>query len=66
MDIETFEKWSLDIGLTLLIGYMAFIIWQLGKESKAGKFGYLVLFIALGLGMVGFIAKGVITYMMEK
>lgn len=66
IDIQTFETWSLNIGLTLLIGYMLFIIWQLGRESKAGKFGYFILFIALGLGMFGFIAKTIITWMMER
>lgn len=65
-DIQTFETWSLNIGLTGLIGYMLFIIWQLGRESKAGKFGYFVLFIALGLGMFGFIAKTIITWVMER
>ena len=40
--------------------YMVFIIYRLGKESGAGKFGYAVLFLALGLGMFGFIAKYVL------
>jgi hypothetical protein len=34
--------------------YMVFIIFQLARESKAGKFGTFVLFLALGLGLVGF------------
>jgi len=60
MTIEQFESWSLTIGITLLIGWMLLIIWKMGKESNAGKFGYLVLFLALGLGFVGFIAKTVL------
>lgn len=66
MDIETFESWSLFIGLTGLVSYMLFVIWQLGRESGAGRFGYFVLFGALGLGIFGFIAKGVLTYLLER
>lgn len=64
-DIETFEAWSMDIGITVLISYMFFIIYKLGKESNAGKFGFFVLFIALGLGMFGFIAKTIIVEFMH-
>ncbi|MEK6550029.1 MAG: DUF2788 domain-containing protein [Pseudomonadota bacterium] len=66
MDIETFESWSLTVGVTVLIGWMLLIIWKMGKESKAGKFGYLVLFIALGLGLIGFIAKTILVELMER
>lgn len=65
MDIETFESWALNIGLTALVGYMVFIIWQLGRESGAGRFGYFILFIALGLGLLGFAAKGILTWLLE-
>lgn len=64
-DIDTFETWSMNIGITLLISYMLFIIYKLGKESNAGKFGFFVLFLALGLGMFGFIAKTIIVEMMH-
>lgn len=60
MSIEQFESWSLTIGISVLIGWMLLIIWKMGRESKAGKFGYFVLFFALGLGFVGFIAKTVL------
>jgi len=56
-----FSSISLALGVTLLIGYMMFIIWRLAKESKAGRFGTFVLFLALATGMVGFIAKEIIT-----
>ena len=55
-----FADISLKVCLTLLIGYMMFIIYKLGKESKAGKFGMFILFIGLGLGFVSFGAKEVI------
>jgi ABC-type lipoprotein release transport system permease subunit len=41
---------------------MFFIIWQIARESKAGRFGTFVLFLVLGFGMIGFIAKGVIKW----
>jgi hypothetical protein len=51
-------------GMTFGIGgfmlYMLFIVWNLARESKAGRMGTLVLFIVLGFGMLGFVAKSVI------
>ncbi len=55
-----FADISLKVCFTVLIGYMLFIIYKLGKESKAGKFGMFILFIGLGLGFVSFGAKEVI------
>lgn len=60
MDIEQFESWSLTIGISVLIGWMLLIIWKMDRESKAGKFGTFVLFLALDLGFVGFLAKTVL------
>jgi Protein of unknown function (DUF2788) len=57
MTTEQFETWSLYIGVGVLITFMFFIIYDLGKKSNAGKFGNFILFFALGLGMVGFILK---------
>jgi hypothetical protein len=44
--------------------YMVFIILQLARESKAGRFGTFVLLLGLGFGMVGYLAKGVIKWFM--
>ena len=48
-------------GLTFGVGafmlYMLFIIGQLAWESKAGKFGTFIIFLGLGFGMIGFVAK---------
>lgn len=60
MTIEQFESGSLTIGISGLILWMLFIIWKMGQESKAGKFGYFILFLALGLGLIGFIAKTIL------
>jgi hypothetical protein len=46
-------------GLMLL---MLFIVGHLAWQSKAGKFGTMILFLALALGMVGYIAKSLIQY----
>jgi hypothetical protein len=43
-----------------LIAYMVFIIGQLAWESKAGKYGALWMFVGLGVGFIGFMAKGII------
>lgn len=60
MTTAQFESLSLNIGVTLLIGFMMFIIWDLAKRSNAGKFGMFILFFALGLGMLGFVIKTVL------
>jgi hypothetical protein len=65
MTTEQFETWSLYIGVAVLISFMFFIIYDLGKKSGAGKFGNFILFLALGLGMVGFLLKIVLQYFLE-
>lgn len=57
MEPEAFEE----LMMTLLVGglvlFMAFIVWDLAKNSKAGRFGTFILFFALGLGVLGFLIK---------
>lgn len=60
MTIEQFEEWSLILGVAVLIGFMMFIVWDLAKKSDAGKFGTFILFIALGMGLLGFVIKTVL------
>jgi hypothetical protein len=64
------EEQIADFGLTFGLGafmlYMLFIIWNLSKESKAGKLGTFVLFFVLAFGMLGFIAKTILSWFMEK
>ena len=59
-DEEQIAWFGMTFGVTAFIGYMFFIIWNLARESKAGKVGTAVLFFALGTGMFGFMAKSVI------
>ena len=60
MNEAEFASWSLKIGLTVLILFLGFIVWDLGKKSQAGKFGMFILFLVLGLGVFGFIFKNVL------
>lgn len=66
MTVEQFETWSLYICVGGLIGFMVFIVWDLAKKSKAGKFGTFILFFALGLGLLGFIIKTVLMSTLEQ
>lgn len=66
MTIEQFESWSLILGIGGLILFMLFIVWDLAKKSKAGRFGTFILFLALGLGLAGFIIKTVLVEIIDK
>ena len=59
---EQIAQFGLTFGVGAVMLYMVFIIFQLARESKAGRFGTFVLFIALGFGLVGFVAKGLIQF----
>ncbi|MGB5198544.1 MAG: DUF2788 domain-containing protein [Sedimenticolaceae bacterium] len=52
-------------GLALFIGFMLFIIWELARKSNAGRFGTFVLFFVLAFGMLGFIAKTIIQWILD-
>lgn len=60
MTEKEFTEISLTIGLTVGISYMLFIIYKLAEESKAGRYGMMVLFVGLGLGIFSFVAKYII------
>ena len=61
---EQVAGFGLTVGVTAFMLYMVFVIFQLARESKAGKFGTFVLFLGLGVGLLGFAAKGMIKYFM--
>ena len=63
---EQIATYGLTFGIAAFMLYMLFIIGQLAWESKAGKFGTFVLFLALAFGMLGFIAKTGIQCFLEK
>lgn len=65
METEQFEALMMYVLVGGLIVFMFFIIWDLAKKSKAGRFGTAVLFLTLGLCLFAFMAKPVITYLIE-
>ncbi|MFZ5935827.1 hypothetical protein BGP84_21595 [Pseudomonas putida] len=65
MDPAVFEEWMMIVLVTVLIGFMGFIVWDLAKKSKAGRFGTLILFFVLGLGVLAFIIKSVVVAFLE-
>ncbi|HEY0289688.1 MAG TPA: DUF2788 domain-containing protein [Pseudomonas sp.] len=66
MEPELFEAWMMKILVTILVGFMAFIVWDLAKKSKAGRFGTLILFFVLGLGVLAFVIKEVVIAYIEQ
>ena len=57
-----------EFGMTWGVGgfivFMLFVIASLAKESKAGKFGTFILFFVLAFGILGFVAKNVIQWIL--
>ena len=62
---EQLSTWGVTIGLTVFIGMMLFIIWDLARKSQAGKLGTFVLFFVLAFGIFGFAMKSVIQWVMD-
>ena len=57
-------QFGMTFGVGAFILYMLFIIFNLAMESKAGKFGTFVLFLVLAFGILGFVAKIVIAWVL--
>ncbi|MGB2131120.1 MAG: DUF2788 domain-containing protein [Marinobacterium sp.] len=65
MRLEEIETIMLNVGLVVFAGAIFFIIYDLAKKSNAGRFGTIVLFFALGLGLAAFLIKTVVVELME-
>jgi hypothetical protein len=63
---DQIAQFGLSFGVGAFMLYMLFIILQLARESKAGRFGTFVLLLGLGFGMVGFVAKGLLKWFFFK
>lgn len=61
---QQIAEFGITFGVGAFILYMLFIIGNLAKESKAGKLGTFVLFFVLAFGMLGFIAKSIIAWLL--
>jgi hypothetical protein len=59
---EQIAAFGLSFGVGAFMLYMVFIILQLARESKAGRFGTFILLLGLGFGLVGYAAKGLIKF----
>lgn len=57
-------QFGLTFGVGAFILYMLFIVLNLALESKAGKFGTFILFLVLSFGMLGFLAKNIIQWVL--
>jgi hypothetical protein len=57
---EQISQYGLTFGLGAFMLYMLFIVYDLARESRAGRLGTFVLFFVLAFGMLGFIAKTII------
>ncbi|MFT5421347.1 MAG: hypothetical protein ACI9D5_002102 [Candidatus Endobugula sp.] len=66
MSMEQFEHYALLICVGGLILFMTFIMWDLAKQSNAGKFGTIILFAALGIGLLGFLIKTVMLEIIDS
>ena len=62
---EQIASFGLTFGIGAFMLYMVFIVVQLAWESKAGKFGSFVIFLGLAFGMVGFVAKYLIQWILD-
>ena len=54
------------VGVGGLILLMVFIVHNLARQSKAGRYGTMVLLLALILGVVGFLLKSVMMWFIER
>ena len=63
---EQLAGFFLTYGVGAFILFMVFIIGHLAWQSKAGKFGTFVIFLGLGVGFIGYLAKIVIQWWMER
>lgn len=65
MDVQQFETISLYVCVSGLILYMLYIMFKLAQESNAGKMGTAAIFGCLGLGILGFVIKEVLTVVIQ-
>ena len=61
---EQVSEFFLTYGLGAFILFMLFIIWDLARKSKAGRLGTFILFFVLAFGILGFIAKQIIQWLL--
>ncbi|EAZ99914.1 DUF2788 domain-containing protein [Marinobacter sp. M3C] len=65
MNEAVFSQISMAVLLTGLVIWMGFIVWDLAKKSKAGKFGTFMMFTIMGAGVLGFVIKTVLVEVIQ-
>jgi len=65
MDEAVVAEFGLNVGLAAFIGFMLFIIWDLARKSGAGPLGTFILFFVLAFGILGFIMKNIIQWLLD-
>jgi hypothetical protein len=60
VNYQEFEALAMPLMIFALVAFMGYIVWDLAKKSKAGRYGTIVLFMGLGLGVMGFVIKAII------
>jgi hypothetical protein len=63
---EQITQFGMTWGIGGFIALMLIIIWRLARDSKAGRFGTFILFFVLAFGILGFIAKSVIQWLLDR
>jgi uncharacterized membrane protein len=66
MSEAQFSTWAVRLGVGGMIALMFFIVYSLARDSKAGKYGTVVLMIALMMGVLGFSIKAVVQWLIER
>jgi hypothetical protein len=62
---QQISEFGLTFGLGAFMLFMLFIIGNLARQSGAGRLGTFVLFFVLAFGMLGFIAKNILVWILE-
>jgi hypothetical protein len=62
---QQISEFGLTWGVGAFIALMLFIIWNVARESKAGRFGTFVLFFVLAFGIFGFLIKQLIQWVLQ-
>jgi hypothetical protein len=63
---EQITQFGMTWGIGGFIALMLIIIWRLARDSKAGRFGTFILFFVLAFGILGFVAKSVIQWLLDR
>lgn len=63
---EQIAQFGMTWGVGGFIALMLVIIWRLARDSKAGRFGTFILFFVLAFGILGFVAKSVIQWLLDR